>query len=69
MHFVAAKGILTRSGGHDGMNIYRGVLTAVFIATAGANAISLRMPLKTLRSSRMRLSCWKLRFVQGGKKA
>lgn len=24
MHFVAAKGILTRSGGHDGMNIYRG---------------------------------------------
>ena len=46
MHFVDAKGILTGSGGHFGMNIYRDVPTAVFIVTAGAGVISLRILLK-----------------------
>lgn len=31
MHFVDAKGILTGSGGHYGMNIYRGMYSRLHL--------------------------------------
>ena len=59
MHFVDAKGILTGSGGHYGMNIYRGCTPAAFIVTVEAGVTSLLILLKTLRSSRMHQTFWK----------
>ena len=52
MHFVDAKGILTGSGGHYGMNIIGDVLTAAFIVTVEAGVTSLLILLKTLKLSR-----------------
>ena len=53
MHFVDAKGILTGSGGHYGMNIYRGCTHGCIYCD------SLLILLKTLRSSRMHQTFWK----------
>ena len=43
MHFVEAKGILSSN---NGMNIYRAVRMAAFIATAGVTAMDLHMNLR-----------------------
>ena len=59
MHFVDAKGILTGSGGHYGMNIYRGCTHGCIYCDSRSRCYQFTHLLKTLRSSRMHQTFWK----------